>query len=228
VGPVHEVIWPAIHRAGLPVRPGGVSVDHRGYADPLVHAGKRRRNERLLLARLAECADDPFALWHLGRIAAGRGLWAVALELYRRSLAGWPADLLAHAPRGHLAQAEWELGDHRAALRSCSQSLALTPSYAPAWFARGQMHDCLGETAEAERCWRRVLTLAGGKAEGVADYDPSFESARARRALASLAIRRGDVVAAARLYGAILAENPDDHEARARLDALNTGLDAGG
>ena len=40
------------------------------------------------------------------------------------------------------------------------------------------MHDYLGETAEAERCWRHVLTLAGGEPERVADYDPSFEAGR--------------------------------------------------
>ena len=130
MSPIHEVIWPAIRRAGLAVWPGGVSVDHRGYADLAVRSRKRQRNERLLRVRLAECPDDPFALWHMGRIAASRGQWSGALDLYRRSLAGWPTDLSADAPRGHLAQAEWELGNHRAALRACSESLALRPFYA--------------------------------------------------------------------------------------------------
>ena len=96
---IHEVVWPAIRRAGLPTNPSGAAVRHAGYADPAVHARKRARNERILRAWLGESPDDPFALWHLGRLAAARGQWAEALALYRRSLDGWPPDLVAEAPR---------------------------------------------------------------------------------------------------------------------------------
>jgi hypothetical protein len=220
MGSIHEILWPAVRRAGLAVWPGGISVHHHGYSAPVVHAGKRVRNERILRGWLAEHPDDPLALWHMGRLEAGRGRWTVARELYRKSLASWPTDLLSAAPRAYLAQAEWELGDRRAALRTCSESLALSPHHAPAWFARGQMHDCLGESAEAERCWRHVLTLVGGVPERMADYDPLFEARRARRGLAALAIQRGDLGEATRLYAAILAVDPDDHEARSRFHAL--------
>ena len=52
--------------------------------------------------------------------------------------------------------------------------------------------------------------LVCGNPERMADYDPCFEARRAQRALASMAMRRGDLDKGARLYGMILAENPDD------------------
>ena len=45
MGTIHEVIWPAIRRAGLTVWPTGVSVHHRGYADPLVRAEAMAQRE---------------------------------------------------------------------------------------------------------------------------------------------------------------------------------------
>jgi len=209
---IHEVIWPSIRRAGVSPYPSGAAVRHSGYADPADHARKRGRNERILRAWLAERPDDPFALWHAGRLAAAPCHFAEALALYRRSLRGWPTDLMAEAPRAYIAQAEWEMGHHRAALRTCADALALALHHAPAWFARGRMHRGLGEADEAERCWRRVLALAEGPPEPMAYFDPHFEACRARRELASLAIRRGDTETAARLHREVLAKDPDDQE----------------
>lgn len=183
---VHEVVWPAIRRAGLSRLPSGAAVRHDGHTDPVVHARKRARNERILRAWLAESPGEPFALWHAGRLAAARGHWAEALALYRRSLDGWPSDLLADAPRAYTAQAEWELGHCQAAIRTCAQSLVLAPRHAPAWFAKGHMHRSLGEVVEAEGCWRRALALASEDPGTIADYDPRFEAVRVRRELDSL------------------------------------------
>jgi tetratricopeptide (TPR) repeat protein len=119
---------------------------------------------------------------------AARGHWAEALVLYRKSLDGWPRDLMADAPRAYVAQAEWELGHRRSAIETCAESLALAPHHAPAWFAKGRMHLALGELAEAEECWRHVLALAGGDPERTAYFDAHFEACRARRELASLSL----------------------------------------
>ncbi len=220
---VHEVLWPSLRRAGLSAEPSGISLYHAGYRDPAAHARKRARNERILRAWLAESPADPFALWHAGRLAAARGDWATALALYRESLLAWPSDLLADAPRAYIAQAEWELGRGRAALQTCDEALALLPDHAPAWFAKGRMHHGLGDLAEAERCWRRVLALVSEDLRCMAFSDPRFEACRARRELASLALRRGDREEARRLYREILSDNPDECEARARLHELEPG-----
>jgi tetratricopeptide (TPR) repeat protein len=190
-GRIHEVVWPSIRRAGLSTLPSGAAVCHAGYADPAVHARKRARNERILRDWLAQSPDDPFALWHAGRLAAARGRWAEALALYRRSLAGWPPDLMAEAPRAYVAQAEWELGHRRAAIRTCAESLASSPNQLPAWYAKGRMHRGLGELEEAERCWMQVLELADGDPGLFAYCDPRFEAIRARRELKDLAVARG-------------------------------------
>src|SRR4029077_11394638 len=100
---VRVVIWPAIRRVGMSLQSTGVVVRHTGYGDPAVVARKRRRNEDLLRTWSASRPDDPFALWHTGRIAAARGDWPAALDLYRRSLEAWPSDLAADAPRVYFA-----------------------------------------------------------------------------------------------------------------------------
>jgi tetratricopeptide (TPR) repeat protein len=181
-------------------------VRHTGYADPAVHARKRARNERILRAWLAESPDDPFALWHEGRLAAARGRWAEALTLYRRSLNGWPSDLMAEAPRAYVAQAEWELGHRRAAIRTCAEALALAPHHLPAWYARGRMHQVLGELEEAERCWKGVLELASSDPRLFAYCDPRYEALRAHRGLVALAVARGDHAEAARLKRDVLSQ----------------------
>jgi predicted TPR repeat methyltransferase len=91
-----------------------------------------------------------------------------------------------------VAQAEWELGDRRAAIRTCAESLALAPHHPPAWFAKGRMHLALGEVDEAERCWRQVLALTTGDPGLIAYCNPRFEDRRARRELAALARGRPD------------------------------------
>jgi tetratricopeptide (TPR) repeat protein len=209
-GRIHEVVWPSIRRAGLSARPSGAAVYHAGYSHPAAHARKRARNERILRAWLVESPDDPFALWHVGRLAAARGHWADALALYRRGLDGWPADLMAEAPRAYIAQAEWELGHRRAAIQTCADSLALAPLHPPAWYAKGRMHLIVGELDEAQHCWRQVLALTSGDAQSIAYCDPRFEARRASRELAALAAARGDLDEVARLKQQIRAHDPDE------------------
>ena len=177
------------------------------------------RNETILRARLAERPDDPFALWHMGRLEASRGQWTLALELYRRCLAGWPSDLLADAPRAHLAQAEWELGNRRAA-SSLLRVAGAGSAPCGRVVCQGSNARLLGEAAEAERCWRQVLMLVCG--------NPTAwrTTTRASRHVGAAGVglhgdARGDLDEAGRLYGMILAENPDDP----RLQALNAGFD---
>jgi tetratricopeptide (TPR) repeat protein len=102
---------------------------------------------------------------------------------------------------------------HRqAAIRTCADSLELTPDHPPAWFAKGRMHRLLGEVDEAERCWRRALRLAGGDPWSIASCDPRFEVHRARSELAALALARGDVEEAARLNPMTPAHDPTDRD----------------
>src|SRR5262249_918511 len=129
----------------------------------------------------------------------------------------------AEAPRAYVAQAEWELGHRRAAIQTCADALALAPHHLPAWYARGRMHQVLGELEEAERCWKGVLELVRGDPGLFAYCDPRFEALRARRELKALAVARGDHAEAARLNRDMLAHCPEPREGPAAGSASSRG-----
>jgi glycosyltransferase involved in cell wall biosynthesis len=56
---VHEVINPALDRAGIITKWTDIVVRHSGYADPVIHERKRQRNLVLLYNELAERPNDP-------------------------------------------------------------------------------------------------------------------------------------------------------------------------
>jgi len=75
------------------------------------------------------------------------------------------------------------------------------------------LHRHRGEATEAERCWRRVLSLR--RPERFASVDMGIYGHLTRRNLAALAEERGEAGEAARLWGEVLAECPGDAEAAA-------------
>ena len=77
------------------------------------------------------------------------------------------------------------------------------------------MHRHRGESAEAERCWRRILTLK--RPDQFCSVDQGIYGHLTRRNLAALAAERGDHAEAERLWDEVLAECPGDREALAKL-----------
>ncbi len=73
----------------------------------------------------------------------------------------------------------------------------------------------MGDRDGAERCWRRILTLKRPKQ--FASVDQGIYGHLTRRNLAALAKERGDHHEAASLWRAVLAECPNDREARDHL-----------
>ena len=67
--------------------------------------------------------------------------------------------------------------------------------------------------AEAERCWRRILTLT--RPRKFASLDQGIYGHLTRRNLAALAMERGDLDEARQQWRAVLAECPNDKEAGA-------------
>ena len=51
------------------------------------------------------------------------------------------------------------LGDLPAALGACAEGLGLDPDDAELHFRKAVLHRHAGQSAEAEACWRRILTL---------------------------------------------------------------------
>lgn len=224
--PVHEQILPALRRAGVPVRWSDVTVRHTGYTDPAVRARKLGRDEAILRADLAERPDDPFVLFNLGSIAVEREDWRAALDHLRRSLAGSaPEDSITRKLYALIARAHQMLGEPQAALAACAEGLAADPDDAELLFRKAVLHRHAGDAAQAEACWRRILTLR--RPERFASVDMGIYGHLTRRNLAALAAERGDAAEAARLWAEVLAECPGDAEATAALDRLGKEAEAG-
>ena len=80
------------------------------------------------------------------------------------------------------------------------------------------VHRQRGESAEAEKCWRLILTLK--RPDQFCSVDQGIYSHLTRRNLAVLAAERGDHAEVRRLWEAVLAECPGDREALAKLSVL--------
>ena len=58
-----------------------------------------------------------------------------------------------------IARCHQMLGDLPAALGACAEGLRLDPDDAEMHFRKAVLHRKAGQPAEAEACWRRILTL---------------------------------------------------------------------
>jgi glycosyltransferase involved in cell wall biosynthesis len=213
---VHEQILPALKRAGVPVEWTDITVRHTGYSDRELRFRKLDRDCRILREELAERPDDPFTLFNLGSIAIEKSEWNEALGYLKPSLAGSaPTDSIVRKLYALIARSYQMLRDYPAALSSCSEGLSLDPEDAELWFRKAVVHRSSGQPAEAEKCWRRILTLS--RPRKFASLDQGIYGHLTRRNLAALAQERGDVDEAQRQWRAVLAECPEDKEARRHL-----------
>jgi tetratricopeptide (TPR) repeat protein len=152
-------------------------------------------------------------------IAVERKQWQNALGYLRRSLSGSaPGDSITRKLFALIAKVQETLGDTEAALRTCAEGLSLEPEDAELWFRKGVAHRHRGERDEAERAWRRILSLR--RPEKFGSVDQGIYGHVTRRNLAELARERGDLAEAERLWRAVLAECPGDRDA---LRNVNVG-----
>ena len=213
---VHEQILPALRRAHIPVRWTDLVVRHTGYVNLAVRARKLMRDSRILLEEVEEWPDEPFLLFNLGAIAVERQDWHGALGYLRRSLAqSAPSDSITRKLFALIARSHQMLGDLGAALATCHDGLELDPDDAELWFRKAVVHRQLGQPAEAEAGWRRVLGLR--RPERFCSVDQGIYGHLTRRNLAALAAERGDRDEEMRHWLAVLNECPGDPEAMAKL-----------
>ncbi|MGO9921070.1 MAG: glycosyltransferase [Isosphaeraceae bacterium] len=213
---VHEQILPSLRRANVPVKWTDVTVRHSGYTDRALRATKLDRDAKILREELAERPNDPFVLFNLGAIAIERQDWRQALECLRHSRAGSaPTDSITRKLYALIARAHQMLGEARQAIAACAEGLAIDPDDAELMFREAVVRRHMGDRDGAERCWRRILTLKRPKQ--FASVDQGIYGHLTRRNLAALAKERGDHHEAASLWRAVLAECPNDREARDHL-----------
>ena len=156
---------PALRRAGIPVRWTDCTVRHTGYTDLALRARKLQRDTRILREELKDRPNDPFVLFNLGSIAIEQRDWRGSLEYLKRSLArSAPTDSITRKLFALIARAHQMLGDSLSALRTCEEGLKYEPEDAELWFRKAVVHRHRGESAEAEACWRRILTLTAPRA----------------------------------------------------------------
>jgi glycosyltransferase involved in cell wall biosynthesis len=209
---VHEQILPSLRRLGVTVQWTDITIRHTGYSDRELRAKKLDRDTRILLGELGERPNDPFILFNLGMIAVERKRWPSSLNYLERSLAGSaPSDSITRKLFALIARVQETLGDTDAALRTCAEGLSLEPEDAELWFRKGIVHRHRGEPDEAERAWRRILSLR--RPEKFVSVDQGIYGHVTRRNLAELARERGNHEEAESLWRAVLAECAGDRDA---------------
>jgi glycosyltransferase involved in cell wall biosynthesis len=214
---VHEQILPALKRAGVPLEWTDITVRHTGYSDRALRFRKLDRDSRILREELAERPDDPFTLFNLGSVAIEQTNWNESLVYLKRSLAGSaPTDSIVRKLYALIARSHQMLRDFPAALECCAEGLRLDPDDAELLFRKAVVHRGVGQAAEAEQCWRRILTLS--RPRKFASLDQGIYGHLTRRNLAALAQERGDMAEARKHRQAVLADCPGDNEALARLN----------
>jgi tetratricopeptide (TPR) repeat protein len=195
-----------------------ITVRHTGYTDPALRERKLQRDYRILEAELAERPDDPFVLFNLGSIAVERRDWPTALAHLQHSLRGSaPSDSIVRKLYALLARCHQMLGDLPSALGACAEGLRIDPDDAEIHFRKAILHRKAGQPAEAEACWRRILTLK--RPDQFCRVDQGIYGHLTLRNLAVLAEERGDRVEAQRLWKMVLDECPGDPAALSRGEA---------
>jgi tetratricopeptide (TPR) repeat protein len=114
-----------------------------------------------------------------------------------------------------IARAHQMRGDLPAAINTCAEGLSIDPEDGELWFRKAVAHRQAGQPAEAEECWRRILTLS--RPNKFASVDQGIYGHLTRRNLAALAKERGDFEEAQRHWRAVLEECPGDKEALRHL-----------
>jgi Flp pilus assembly protein TadD len=126
-----------------------------------------------------------------------------------------PSEAVVRKLYALIARVHQMMGNSHEALRTCALALKLDPENAELWFRMAVVHRHRGESAEAERCWRRILDLK--RPDQFCSFDERIYGHLTRRNLAALAAERGDRDGAERLWREVLAECPGDRDATAKL-----------
>jgi tetratricopeptide (TPR) repeat protein len=218
---VHEQITPALARRGCEVKQTDVVIEHRGYQERSLHAGKLERNLRLLRLDYADNPDDPNVLFHLGWTYQAMNRPAEALPLLSRCLQ-------ISAPLGQatstlytvMALCYRQLGQEEPALVICRQGRTQFPDDPDLLSHEGALCWRFGDIQGAEECLARLLTvLPQMKSSITVDAGPHGNTIRRNLAVIYHSQRRYDLAEAQ--WRTILATQPESVDAWMGLaDAL--------
>ncbi|MFH0964141.1 MAG: tetratricopeptide repeat protein [Planctomycetota bacterium] len=195
--------------------------------------GALRHYERVLAVN----PGSPEAHLNIGRLAEDAGDTAGAEEHYRRALAANPHYAKAHLALGNLFERR---GNLEAAISAYQKAIEADPLYATAYNNLGNGLRRKGDLEEAIRAYRKAIAIKDdyanayyNLANAVAAHDPAAaERAYARSVeldpgnvnawfnLGNVRAVLGDLAGAIAAYEEVLRHNPDDVEARRRVEIL--------
>jgi hypothetical protein len=117
-----------------------------------------------------------------------------------------------------IARSHQILGNLQGALAVCAVGLSFDPGGAEMLFRKAVVHRTAGQPAQAEVCWRRILTLR--RPDQFCSVDQGIYGHLTLRNLAVLAGERGDAAEAVKLWVRVAEECPREPEAMAMLERL--------
>jgi tetratricopeptide (TPR) repeat protein len=157
---VHEQITPALARRGCDLKQTDVVIEHRGYRERNLHAGKLERNLRLLRLDYADHPDDPNVLFHLGWTYQAMNRPADALPLLSRCLqVSAPLQLTTSTVYTVLALCHRQLGQVEQAFAVCRQGRTQFPDDPDLLSHEGALCWRFGDLQGAEQCLTRLLEI---------------------------------------------------------------------
>jgi tetratricopeptide (TPR) repeat protein len=205
---VHEQILPSVRRLKGDIRWSDIVIHHTGYQDPALRRRKLDRDLRLLKLEESEQPDHPFTLFNLGSVYQELGQTALALSLFRRSLAGsQPDDSIVRKLYALTAQCHRQLGQLQEALATCQEGRNHYPDDIELLFQEALARRDLGDRAGAKECWQRLLITPEG--QHFASRDVGLRGYKARHNLAVLCQEEGALAEAEMHWQAALAERAD-------------------
>ncbi len=204
---VHEVINPALERAGVAMKRTDIDVRHTGYSDAEIHEKKRERNLILLHREMAERPDDPFIYYYFGTTEFERKQWQEALGYFLIGQAKCKSkESISCKLFAMIAWTYQILSRYEESLFIADAGLGQFPDDGELLFRKAVALRYLHRTVEAEACWKRILELP--RPQHFYNVDPGIYGRLTRENLAVIAEERGDKAAAMVQWRAILADDP--------------------
>jgi glycosyltransferase involved in cell wall biosynthesis/cytochrome c-type biogenesis protein CcmH/NrfG len=213
---VHEQILPALELRGTTQQQTDIVIEHTGYCDEALLAGKHERNLRLLHRENEERPGDAFVLFNLAWCYQSLGRWAEADVYGRQSLErARPEQSFVRKLYAVLASVLRRLGRPAEALAFCRDGLARYPHDADLLVQHAWLLYLYGDYYGAEACLLACLQ-PGSPADGPAfefAVDPGLRGYITRNNLAVLYRDQQRFAEAEHQWQAALQEKPDFSDA---------------
>jgi len=152
--PVHEMVEPSLHRAGLEVQDCRVPIHHYGPLSEENNDQKMLSYYRMGKDKLFQLGDNPVALRELAIQAAIHGKTAEAIELWEKFIA-----LKPNVPEAfvHLGTAYFERKNYPAALQAAKKALELSPDMKEAIYNYALCEFIIGDIRKSIVCLENLL-----------------------------------------------------------------------